>query len=614
MAVTASAASAHTYTVSGYGDPPGGTCSGTVCTTLREAVYHVELDDPGSTIVLQPGTYVLGTTTSPTVVGPLFIKANMTIQGAGESSTIIKQEGPGDGVIQIPIYGTNVALSNLTVTGGHPVGATGTAGTGSANGGVGGPATGGIQTNGNLTLNSVDVTGNSAAGGTGGSTNGTGTGGMGGSAIGGIEVAGSLTMNQSTVSGNTAVAGNGGAALGNGNGGAAGAGSGGILVDPYSTGLTVNDSVIDGNISRGGVGGASAGTSANSSGAGGSATGGVASFPWSYTIPGPVTVTNSTINGNLATAGPGGGGASLAATGGVGGKGEGGGIYATNGPVSVSGSTIDGNEVVAGNGGASEYVSGAGGMAPGSGLTMMYANLSMSSTTVGYNVAIGGNGGPTSTGSARTAAAGGNAFGGAAYLLGRESIVNSTISNNRTQAGAPGAAAGWVALGTPGWAFAGGVYIETPTNSLTLASDTLAANTMQTVDGGVTLGGNLEDGSAPVQISDTIFSAATGSGTTGDCWVQKGVVTDLGHNLETTGPSQCGLNAKSDLIGVNPLLTTLGYHGNGAPTMALQTGSPAISSGGQCTNPLLTGNPLLTVDERGVQRGTPCDIGAYQLT
>jgi len=46
-------------------------------------------------------------------------------------------------------------------------------------------------------------------------------------------------------------------------------------------------------------------------------------------------------------------------------------------------------------------------------------------------------------------------------------------------------------------------------------------------------------------------------------------------------------------------------------TMALAPTSPARGSGGQCVDPTSASQPL-SIDERGLPRGNPCDIGAFQ--
>jgi hypothetical protein len=80
-----------------------------------------------------------------------------------------------------------------------------------------------------------------------------------------------------------------------------------------------------------------------------------------------------------------------------------------------------------------------------------------------------------------------------------------------------------------------------------------------------------------------------------------------GHNIEATAPSQCGLGAAGDKIGVNPLLGSLQGNGGTTQTQELLAGSPAIDAGNN------TGCP--TIDQRGLARprGPACDIGALEV-
>ena len=87
-----------------------------------------------------------------------------------------------------------------------------------------------------------------------------------------------------------------------------------------------------------------------------------------------------------------------------------------------------------------------------------------------------------------------------------------------------------------------------------------------------------------------------------------GTFTSQGHNLigETDGSSGW---VGSDLTGtvaqpLNPLLAPLGNYGGPTQTMALLPGSPAIGAGSAVSG--------VTTDQRGLIRGSPVDIGAFQ--
>ena len=101
------------------------------------------------------------------------------------------------------------------------------------------------------------------------------------------------------------------------------------------------------------------------------------------------------------------------------------------------------------------------------------------------------------------------------------------------------------------------------------------------------------------------------------CGSEGGTYLDLGHNLQDSAGSACGLGGagKHDqFVTSSGLPKALG--GNGGPTMTLapKLGSAITSgTGGACTNPLATpASRPLTVDQRGLRRAATCDIGAFQ--
>jgi hypothetical protein len=189
-------------------------------------------------------------------------------------------------------------------------------------------------------------------------------------------------------------------------------------------------------------------------------------------------------------------------------------------------------------------------------------------------------------------------------------MVNTTVDGNTATA---------TSGPTPvlsGDAEGGGVWSEF--GPVSLANDTITDNAAVAVGpGSQTLGGNLLFGINNVQrsVSDTIISGGVAQpADTANCaLLTTAKVTDGGHNLESGPPSQCGFSAGAgDLVGVDPLLGTLGVNGQGPPTRALLAGSPALGAGGACVDPSLTDGPPLVVDERGLPRTSVCDIGAFQ--
>ncbi|MBI4770972.1 MAG: CSLREA domain-containing protein, partial [Chloroflexi bacterium] len=206
--------------------------------SLREAVEAANTDAPfggcpaGSgddTITLPAGAYTLtlaGTPEDANTRGDLDLTSNLTLQGAGASTTIVDGNGStlNDRVFDI-IGPVAVTLSNMTIQNGRR----------SANGG-------GIQNAGDLTLTNVTVTGNTA---------------VGFSFGGGLSSFGSLTATNSTFSGNTAdqgggiYVGNGTAVLSSvtlsGNTATGSSADGGGLYVESSTSATLTDSTLSGN-------------------------------------------------------------------------------------------------------------------------------------------------------------------------------------------------------------------------------------------------------------------------------------------------------------------------------------------------------------------------------
>ena len=92
----------------------------------------------------------------------------------------------------------------------------------------------------------------------------------------------------------------------------------------------------------------------------------------------------------------------------------------------------------------------------------------------------------------------------------------------------------------------------------------------------VTIAGNSPEGlrvsnGSEIKIRSSILADNPG----GDC---VGILPDsLDYNI--VGDGSCALTGGHDLIGVDPMLEPLGFHGSLAPSHPLSPGSPAIDSG-----------------------------------
>lgn len=270
-------ATVNTYTVSSFSDT-GGSCSGTVCPSLRVAV-QAAASNPGSTVQLGAGTYTLSSSQLQVIVSSGSGYA-MTIAGAGQNQTIIEQTDGTDRVMLLD--GGPYLLKNLEVTGGNLVDAT----SGSEDLG------GGIYANANLSLDHVAVTGNTV-------TAGPGAAGSspvaGGNAFGGgiAEITSKpVTILDSTIAGNRAVGGAGGdgGLHYSGTEGGAGFGAGMSL----NGSATIVGSTFSANTATGGAGG---GSIALSPANGGGASGGAILFD------GTLDMVNSTVTQNAAIGG-----------------------------------------------------------------------------------------------------------------------------------------------------------------------------------------------------------------------------------------------------------------------------------------------------------------------
>jgi hypothetical protein len=411
-----------------------------------------------------------------------------------------------------------------------------------------------------LTMSGVTITGGEVIGaeGAAGSTGSEGHEGEG--VVGaGIDAGGPLTLTEVVVTGNTLIGGKGGTGgAGAANGGSAG-GHGGFADGAgisSGTGLVTLDRVaITGNVAQPGAGGGGGAAGTNgiggAGGNGGSSDGaGISGGSGSSLI-----ATDTLIAGNLAetgAAGAGGTGGGNSGKGGAGGHGEaanGGGLF-SNGSVKLTNVTLTGNFAAGGTGGT------------------------------------GGNGGGTTA--AEAGGEGGIGFGGqgGAVALFNGAVgqfASVTIAGNKAGASVAGAGGTGSHGGAAG--AAGGK--------------------------GSTSGGNVFLTTATLSLRDTIIAAGEAEAGRENCvFGGGGVLTSLGHNLEDH--HQCLTKpAAGDLVNTPAGLGPLAANGGPTETMSLLPGSAAID-GGEAACVDAVGAPLLE-DQRGDPRGTPCDIGAFEV-
>jgi Domain of unknown function DUF11 len=192
------------------------------------------------------------------------------------------------------------------------------------------------------------------------------------------------------------------------------------------------------------------------------------------------------------------------------------------------------------------------------------------------------------------------ALGGGVYVLGKLSIVNSTVAGNSVESTAltPVVQGGGVLLAIDPASMEG--------SEGTIVNSTIAGNSV----GATGLGGGLAvfnptpamGGSATLLLRNTIVANNSGPAGPSNCALVALPTSD--HSLSSDG--SCMLGDAGSKQNTNPLLGPLANNGGETDTMALLEGSPAIDAG---TN---VGCP--PVDQRGMTRpqGPACDIGAFE--
>jgi hypothetical protein len=175
--------------------------------------------------------------------------------------------------------------------------------------------------------------------------------------------------------------------------------------------------------------------------------------------------------------------------------------------------------------------------------------------------------------------------GGGIYLYYTSArLFNSTVSGNHASehGGGIGTLADW----------------DQPVD---LVNCTIYTNTASNKGGGM----QLED-TFTVSTKNTIVAGNDAGGVGPDIW---GTIQSYDYNLiqNTSGATIQG-TTPHNITGINPILGLLADNGGRTWTHALLAGSPAINAG-SCTD--IAGDPI-TVDQRGVPRISPCDIGAYE--
>jgi RHS repeat-associated protein len=327
-------------------------------------------------------------------------------------------------------------------------------------------------------------------------------------------------------------------------------------------------------------------------------------------------------NGGNATTGTPGNGAAGAA----GGLAEGGAIFTTNN-VTITNCFFAGNYAVGGYGG----LGGNGGVAigtvgnngvggiGGNGLAAAiyaYRDATVVNSTFYLQTTAGGNGGnngltigaPNTTGPK-----GGNSYAGAIFNAGTNSFINCTFAGNVVYGGTggnggSGPAGGGGTGGAGGVAWGGGIY---STNRIGLTNCTVAWNAAIGGSGGSGgypsgaagadgsyVGANVVRTNGTFTLKNSIFAGGTGVGGNG-----VGTFVDAGQNI--SDDNSITLNGTGSQSSTDPKVALdLQFNGGPTPTLALQSGSPAINAADNSVAPQR--------DQRNFTRVGTADIGAFE--
>jgi len=274
-------------------------------------------------------------------------------------------------------------------------------------------------------------------------------------------------------------------------------------------------------------------------------------------------------------------------------QGDGGGIY-TAAAMTATSTTVRNNNSLTNGGGI--YNEG---------------NTSITNSTISGNIAEGGGGvfltGHNTVTVSGTTMSGNRAVGGGA-VSGRSGViinmVNSTLSGNL---GAD-VGAGFYTNGVASLRFV------TIANNVAGADSEAAGAGINTFKSGssvttiknVLLSGN-KKGWVPVDYKtdpfpDTAVLTNSNCGVTGTGTPD---ITSNGYNLSSDTTCSAVMTLGTDKNNVDPKIGALANNGGSTLTHALSTGSPALGAG--------AADAAVTVDQRGVARENPPDIGAFEL-
>lgn len=113
--------------------------------------------------------------------------------------------------------------------------------------------------------------------------------------------------------------------------------------------------------------------------------------------------------------------------------------------------------------------------------------------------------------------------------------------------------------------------------------------------------------SGTIKLSNSVIAYPIGPYLTNNCENYDGNWTTIGKNLSSDSSCEPGVN---DIPNIDPKLTPLAWLGGPTMTRGLLPGSPAHDAG--TTFCLDSSNYVVTVDQRGANRDSHCDLGAFE--
>jgi hypothetical protein len=261
----------------------------------------------------------------------------------------------------------------------------------------------------------------------------------------------------------------------------------------------------------------------------------------------------------------------------------GGGAVYNDGNLTVNNSTFSGNLATSSGGAIANNTD---------------ATAVLSNSTISGNIGEVG-GGISNTGNltVQNSTVSGNAAnftGGIINLGGTVIVSNSTISDNR---------AGQI----------GGLYnltFDFRNAVMTVSNSTIAGN--HGFIGAGLGGGAITNRGERLDLGSSIVANNTME--VGDDPDLTGTINSLGYNVigNTNGATLTGDIVTNQINGDAVPLNLNALANNGGPTQTRSLGSPSVAfSRGNCTS--LPGVAPIAVDQRGIPRNVPCDVGAFEL-